>query len=215
MTYPNAYKGVNQIYKAEIIAIIAALCTGIGACLAIFGVGAANVGSEAVGEGFVIGGGLLIIATAMLMIVSYVLNIIGVGNAAKDEEAFKSAMVAIIVGIIATLVAVVFSKSLFIAAIAQFVNRVCEILVFWFCVGGIRNLAVRLQARGMVAKADSFVRLIVGLYIASILLSLLGTFIRFGNVMTGIITMVGAGCSIIAYLSYLSLLRGARDMLAR
>ena len=35
MRYPNAYKGVSQIYKAELIAILAVACTCIGAILAI------------------------------------------------------------------------------------------------------------------------------------------------------------------------------------
>ena len=156
MRYPNAYTGVSQIYKAELIAILAAVCTGIGAILAIFGVGVADVGSEAVGKGFAITGGLFVIATAVLMIVSYILNIIGVGNAAKDESGFRSAMIAIIIGIVASIVAGIFSNKEVVCLLAQLVSKICDIMVFWFCIGGIRNLADKMNNRGIANKADSF-----------------------------------------------------------
>ena len=215
MRYPNAYKGVSQIYKAELIAILAVICTGIGAILAIFGVGVADVGSEAVGKGFAITGGLFVIATAVLMIVSYILNIIGVGNAAKDESGFRSAMIAIIIGIVASIVAGIFSNKEVVCLLAQLVSKICDIMVFWFCIEGISNLAEKLNDRGVANKADSFTKLIIGIYIAGIVLAIIGSFVKVGGFLDGFIDVAGAVCSIVAYLSYLSLLKGARDMLAR
>jgi hypothetical protein len=215
MRYPNAYKGVSQIYKAELIAILAVICTGIGAILAIFGVGVADVGSEAVGKGFAITGGLFVIATAVLMIVSYILNIIGVGNAAKDESGFRSAMIAIIIGIVASIVAGIFSNKEVVCLLAQLVSKICDIMVFWFCIGGIRNLADKMNDRNIANKADSFTKLIIGIYVAGIVLAIIGSFVKAGGFLDGFIDVAGAVCSIVAYLSYLSLLKGARDMLAR
>ena len=215
MRYPNAYKGVSQIYKAELIAILAVACTCIGAILAIFGVGVADVGSEAVGKGFAITGGLFVIATAVLMIVSYILNIIGVGNAAKDESGFRSAMIAIIIGIVASIVAGIFSNKEVVCLLAQLVSKICDIMVFWFCIGGIRNLADKMNDRNIANKADSFTKLIIGIYVAGIVLAIIGSFVKAGGFLDGFIDVAGAVCSIIAYLSYLSLLKGARDMLAR
>ena len=215
MRYPNAYTGVSQIYRAELIAIIAFCCTGIGAILAIFGVGVADVGSEAVGAGFVVSGGVFVMATAVLMVVSYVMNIIGVFNAAKDESGFNSAKIAIIVGIVAAIVAGIFSRNVALYLICLLVSRVCDILVFWFCIGGIGNLADKLNDRVMSDKADSFIKLIVGIYIAGIVLSIIGTFVTVGGFLDGLIDVASAACSIIAFLSYLSLLSGAKNMLAR
>ena len=215
MRYPNAFKGVSQIYKAELIAIVAVICTGIGAILAIFGVGVADVGSEAVGAGFAITGGLFVIATAVLMIVSYILNIIGVGNAAKDEIGFRSAMIAIIVGIVASIVAGIFANKEAVSLIAQLVSKICDVMVFWFCIGGIRNLADKMNDRVIADKADSFTKLIIGIYIAGIVLAIIGSFVKAGGFLDGLIDVAGVVCSIVAYLSYLSLLKGARDMLAR
>ena len=215
MRYPNAFKGVSQIYKAELIAILAVICTGIGAILAIFGVGVADVGSEAVGKGFAITGGVFVIATAVLMIVSYILNIIGVGNAAKDESGFRSAMIAIIIGIVASIVAGIFSNKEVVCLLAQLVSKICDIMVFWFCIGGIRNLADKMNDRVIADKADSFTKLIIGIYVAGIVLAIIGSIVKAGGFLDGFIDVAGAVCSIIAYLSYLSLLKGARDMLAR
>ena len=215
MRYPNAFKGVSQIYKAELIAIVAVICTGIGAILAIFGVGVADVGSEAVGKGFAITGSLFVIATAVLMIVSYILNIIGVGNAAKDESGFRSAMIAIIIGIVASIVAGIFSNKEVVCLLAQLVSKICDIMVFWFCIGGIRNLADKMNDRNIANKADSFTKLIIGIYVAGIVLAIIGSFVKVGGFLDGFIDVAGAVCSIVAYLSYLSLLSGAKDMLAR
>ena len=215
MRYPNAFKGVSQIYKAELIAILAVICTGIGAILAIFGVGVADVGSEAVGKGFAITGGLFVIATAVLMIVSYILNIIGVGNAAKDESGFRSAMIAIIIGIVASIVAGIFSNKEVVCLLAQLVSKICDIMVFWFCIGGIRNLADKMNDRNIANKADSFTKLIIGIYVVGIVLAIIGSFVKAGGFLDGFIDVAGSICSIIAYLSYLSLLKGAWDMLAR
>ena len=215
MRYPNAFKGVSQIYKAELIAIVAVICTGIGAILAIFGVGVADVGSEAVGAGFAITGGLFVIATAVLMLVSYILNIIGVGNAAKDESGFRSAMIAIIIGIVASIVAGIFSNKEVVCLLAQLVSKICDIMVFWFCIGGIRNLADKMNDRNIANKADSFTKLIIGIYVAGSVLAIIGSFVKVGGFLDGFIDVAGAVCSIVAYLSYLSLLKGARDMLAR
>ena len=215
MRYPNAFKGVSQIYKAELIAILAVICTGIGAILAIFGVGVADVGSEAVGKGFAITGGVFVIATAVLMIVSYILNIVGVGNAAKDESGFRSAMIAIIIGIVASIVAGIFSNKEVVCLLAQLVSKICDIMVFWFCIGGIRNLADKMNDRNIANKADSFTKLIIGIYVVGIVLAIIGSFVKAGGFLDGFIDVAGAVCSIIAYLSYLSLLKGARDMLAR
>lgn len=215
MRYPNAYKGVSQIYKAELIAILAVVCTGIGAILAIFGVGVADVGSQAVGAGFAISGALFVIATAVLMIISYVLNIIGVGNAAKDEQGFKNALIAIIIGIIGAIVAAIFSKNEVVALIGQLISRICDILMFWFCIGGIRNLAQRLGDRAIEDKANSFIKLVVGIYAVGILLGVIAGLVKFGDFMNGLVNVAAVVCSIVAYLSYLSLLRGAQNMLAR
>ena len=215
MKYPNAYKGVSQIYKAELIAILAVICTGIGAILAIFGVGVADVGSEAVGAGFAISGALFVIATAVLMIISYILNIIGVGNAAKDEQGFKSALIAIIIGIIGSIVAAIFTKNEVVVLIGQLISQICDILVYWFCIGGIRNLAERLRNRAIEDKANSFIKLIVGIYAVGILLGIISGLVKFGDFMNGLVGVAAAVCFLVAYLSYLSLLRGAKDMLAR
>ena len=215
MRYPNAYKGVSQIYKAELIAILAVICTCIGAILAIFGVGVADVGSEAVGAGFAITGGLFVIATAVLMIVSYILNIVGVGNAAKDEVGFRSAMIAIIIGIVASIVSGIFANKEIVCLLAQLVSRVCDIMVFWFCISGISNLADKMNDRAVANKADSFTKLIIGIYVAGIVLAIIGSFVKSGGFLDGFIDVAGSVCSIVAYLSYLSLLKGAKDMLAR
>ena len=215
MRYPNAYTGVSQIYRAELIAIIAFCCIGIGAILTIFGVGVADVGNQAAGAGFAITGGVFALAYVVLRIVSYVMNIVGVFNAAHDEGGFNDAKIAIIAGIVAAIVPAIFAENAALNLICLLVSRVCDILVFWFCIGGIGNLADKLNDQVISDKADSFIKRIVGIYIVGIVLSIIGTFVTAGGFLDGLIVVASAACSIIAFLSYLSLLSGAKNMLAR
>ena len=64
-------------------------------------------------------------------------------------------------------------------------------------------------------KANSFIKLIVGIYAVGILLGIISGLVKFGDFMNGLVGVAAAVCFLVAYLSYLSLLRGAKDMLAR
>lgn len=214
MKFPNAYDGISKIFLAELLAIVAAICTVIGAILVLSGVGAESVGSEALGGGLAIGGGIFVLATAVLMVISFILNILGVSHASKDEEGFKSALIAIIVGIVAVVVSAIFSKNVTLATICSIVSKICEILVFWFCISGIINLAEKLRDNNVRNKAESLIKLIVGMYAIGIVLAIINAFVTFAPFIENVINVAAAVCSIIAYFMYLSLLSSAKKMLA-
>ena len=105
MRYPNAYKGVSQIFTAEIIEILAECWAVIGIILALAGVGAADVtGSEIAGSGLAVSSIIFMIGTAVLLVIAFILNILGISNAAKDEDGFKAAKIAVIVAVLAVVV---------------------------------------------------------------------------------------------------------------
>ena len=214
MKFPNAYDGVSKIFLAEILALIAAACGVVTAILVLSGVGAEQVGSAALGGGLAIGGGIFGLAATVLLVISFILNILGVSHASKDEEGFKSALIAIIVGIIAAVVGAIFSKNLTLAAICDIVSKICEILVFWFCISGIINLAEKLRDNNVRNKAESLVKLIIGMYAVGIVLAIINAFVTFKHFLENVISVAAAVLSIIAYIMYLSLLSSAKRMLA-
>ena len=79
------------------------------------------------------------------------------------------------------------------------------LIVFWLCIGGISNLADKMNDRNIANKADSFTKLIIGIYVAGIVLAIIGSFVKSGGFLDGFIDVAGSACSIVAYLSYLSL----------
>ena len=104
MRYPNAAKGIKKIYLAEILGILAlVLAIVLGIMVAGSHVDTSISGEEAaqalqaanVGTPFVILG----IAMMLIMLASYVLNLIGVVNASKDDEGFKRALWALLASI--------------------------------------------------------------------------------------------------------------------
>ena len=215
MRFPNAYKGVSRIYLAEILSLIAAILGIVSAAVVLAGAGAAATGNGGLGTGFAIGGGLFLAVTTLLMLASFLINIIGVSNASHDEPAFKTALIFILVGIICSIVGAIFSGNVIVSSIAAIVGRVSEILVFWFCINGISNLAAALGNNTVYEKADSLAKLILGVYVVVIILTIITSFVALPALLVGIITIITSVCMIVAYFMYLSLLSRAKRMLSK
>lgn len=216
MKYPNAYKGVNRIFIAEIISIIAAIFAIIGVTMLLAGVTGVdlNVSAELPMNGLTVGGSIFTIVTAVLSVVSFIMYIIGVVNASKDESSFKTALYAILVGIIAGLVGGIFSGNLVIYGLASVVSKFCELIALFFCIGGIGNLAVSLQNEEIANKATTLVKFICAVIIIGIIISVIVTFVPIPATLASILSIVSSVCSIISYIMYLFLLSGAKNMLS-
>jgi len=97
MRFPNADKGIRKIYIAEIMGILAAVL----AIVLVFMAAANHIDTNMSGEEVTqaietskIGGPAVVFSIFMLllMLASYILNLIGISNAAKDEDGFKRAL---------------------------------------------------------------------------------------------------------------------------
>ena len=214
--YAKAYEGVKKIYKAEILALIAAILMLMGS---IFSATGLQAGEEtASGNGLLIGGGLIVIVAAILMIVAAILNIIGVNRAAEDESAFKSALIALLAGIAANIVVSAFSGNATISSIGRAISNVTEILASYFICTGVINLADRLNDSAVSASGKKVRSILMGIWTASAVLNVLT--ILFGTNETmkaviGIAAIVAVIISIVAYFLYICLLGKAKNMLAK
>ena len=169
--YTKAYEGVKKIYKAEILALIAAILMLMGS---IFSATGLQAGEEtASGNGLLIGGGLIVIVAAILMIVAAILNIIGVNRAAEDESAFKSALIALLAGIAANIVVSAFSGNATISSIGRAISNVTEILASYFICTGVINLADRLNDSAVSASGKKVRSILMGIWAASAVLNVL------------------------------------------
>ena len=209
MQFPNAVTGVNKIYTAEILTIIAAV---IGVIAAILGV----VGAAAELDGSIAGAAILLIVFAILMIVAFIVNITGVSSAAKDDTGFKNALIALVVGILANIVISAFSNNEIITGIGNFITKVTEFLSSYFICTGIINLSERLNDAAVGDKGKRVRSLLMILFLVSAVLSLLSASFKSNDTLmtiAAVISIISSIVSIVAYFMYLGLLKKAKKML--
>ena len=218
MRFPNAYKGVKQIYTAEILSLVVGVLALIAAIIAIVAGASSDAGAseDAVGA-TILSAGLIGLVTIILAFVAFIINILGISNASKDEEKFKQALIWLIVGIAGSTISGFGDQGGVLNLLGELANTVSEIFVTFFVIGGITNLADKLGNTEMVKKGQSIVKMIVGLYIAVLVLDIIdkvlgeSDFAIISGGVIGIIALIVAVVIIVAYLSFLS---KARKMLA-
>ena len=147
MKYPNAAKGINKIYIAEILSIIGAVLAIVMVILAAVNHVNMNMSGEEAGQAlqsanistpFVIYGILM----TLVMLVAYILNLIGIINASKDEESFKRALWVLLASIALSIVASILETSNpQVANWLKVPSTLFELVVMIYVLEGISNLA--------------------------------------------------------------------------
>ena len=151
--YPNAAKGIKNIYLAEILSIIGAVL----AMTMVVLMGAHQIDTNISGEEaaqalqaarittpVVYGVGMM-----LLMLSNYVLNFIGIATASRDEASFKRAMWVLLAGIAFGIAGAALERSN--PQVANWLNipsTLLELVVTLYVLEGIGNLAGNL-GRGL------------------------------------------------------------------
>ena len=211
--FPNAANGVSKIYTAEILGLIGVACLLVSAIIAVIGV---------VTESAAILGSLpFIIAYGVLAIISFILQIVGINKASKDDAKFKNAFVWLIIAIIAAGAQGAFAESNeAISSLFQAITNVANLLVTVYVLQGCISLAKQLGNSDVEAMGNKTIKMIIISY--AIILAMLVITIIFGLIGKGegaaaiIVAILGiavAVVSIIAYIIYLKTLSRAKKML--
>ena len=237
MRFPDAARGVKKIFAAEILAlfgrlsIIAAiifLAVAIisgGASAEGLASGTADVdqvisGIAASSVGGLLGAVICFIAASVLSIIAYILRIVGVVQARKNEDVFGTALAFIIIGLVCTALYVIFEGiSPVVSSFANTVADLMEVLVTVFVVSGIVKLSDQLN-NGEVAKKGIFIiKLIVFInafaLIGNLIMSFMGGVNDSSDLASVIIAIVVSVLSIVEYILYLSFLVKAKKMLEK
>lgn len=224
MQFPNAYKGISQIFTAEILTMI----SGIILVIALIGAGGA-LDSIAAGDAAVVSGGVLALAAvggvaSILALIAFFMNISGISNASKDEESFKRAMIWLIIGIVASLVgSIAQSTSEIMAAFAGIISSLCEYMINYNVVTGIVRLAEQLDDEEVSRFGRKTVRLLTVVYgiviFVEILTMVLAVAVKepsagAAGIAATVIAVAAGVITVAAYLIYLRILAKARKMLA-
>ena len=213
--FKNAAKGVKRIHTAEILGLIGAILTVIGAIAAVITLASMVVDSA---EGTVFAGGaaaIFMIGAGILMIIAFIMNLVGVSNASKDEGSFKTALIFIILGIVGACVSSIFSANATVSTIGMMITSVSNLLVTVFIIMGIIKIADKLNNDSVSNKGANILKMIIVVNVLDIIANLIVLIMggQTASVVAGIIAIVAGVLNVVQYFMFLSYLSKANKML--
>ena len=144
MRFPNAYRGVKKIWLAEMLMLLAAI---VGIVIVIV----AAMNGSMVGEDIVINEGVktpiavLGIVTAVIALVAFILNLVGLINANNDDSAFRIALLVTILGVVASAISAIWSNNETLSKWMDMAITICSVFASYCVLTGIANLAEKCQ----------------------------------------------------------------------
>lgn len=221
MKFPNAAKGVKKIFTAEILNLIGTIVMVIAAIVAAIGVAGASGAQSSDGKALVLGGGIMValifIAVYMILAtIAYIMNLVGIINASKDETNFKSALLFLIVGIVTTILVAAFRNNPVVYSLMVSLGNLMNVFVNIFVIAGGVKLADRLNRGDVSTKGTNVLKLIIVVAILSLIASLISSFMggMVASVTAAVLFIVGLVLNIIKYFMYLSYLSQLKKALA-
>ena len=213
MELNSAKKGVGMIYIGEILSLCAVILAAVSSI--VIAMSATNGGTTAITEGGLAGIGLIAILTVVAVIIAFIFQVIGVSRASKEEPEFKKAMAFLIGGLVVAFVSGFFGNSEMAKDISGMLGNFCNLMVTLYIIQGCSCLAKRVGNEAVEKLASSTVKLVTALYVVSILLGLVMTFISSKEMMVvaSILAVVIAVVSVIAYILFLKVLSQTKNML--
>ena len=215
MKFPNAAKGISKIFTSEILALIAAIATGVATILAAVMYASAKTNSTAGAAASGIGMLVLGLGASVLLVIALILQIVGVVQTSKDEDSFKMIIYLTIFTLIVAVVAAIFSRVTFLNNIANAVSAIGGFVTTLLIILGIGNLGVQVGNDEVIDKCSSQFKLILGIGIVALLARFFCIFLPTIPAQGIVIALavVALVLSIIQYILYLSLLSKAKKML--
>ena len=216
MRFPNAYRGVKKIWLAEMLMLLAAI---VGIIMVI--VMAAN--GTMVGEDIVINEGVktpiavLGIVTAVIALVAFILNLIGLINANNDDSAFRIALLVTILGIVASAVSAIWSNNETLNKWMDTALIICSMFASYYVLTGIANLAEKMSDAATKAVALKSRTLVEGSFCATALFKLIISIFKIqnGSTISTILAVIALLLELVSYILYLRALAKGKKMLAK
>ncbi|MBR0398150.1 MAG: hypothetical protein IJI10_07745 [Eubacterium sp.] len=208
MNYTNSQKGIQKIFIGEILTLASVLISVIATILMFI------TGRSLTAAAGMSSGGLFFLSTA-LALAAFILTILGISNASKDENNFKNALAALFVGIIANIAQTAVSgKGPLVAGLFVVVGTFCQFLVTYYIVSGTLNLARSVHDREVQALGLDTLKLILLFYAVILVLNIISTVLSVraltaAGIITSLLAMIA---SLAVGIVYLRLLNKARGM---
>lgn len=214
MNFPNAADGVKKIFASEIMTLFAAIFSLITALMTFTAVVAALnnrvMGGIAAGSGVAIFG----FASLILFVAGYITNFIGIKKVSADEEDFKKAFYALVIGLVAVIISVLLSENKMLSSACDIINNVAQLFVTVYVIQGIRNIAVKIGDSEVDSKGGDIFKVILCIYTLIFLSKAISIFFptSTGTVLSVVLVIMAGFLSIVQYVLYLSYLSRAKKM---
>ncbi|MBQ1678291.1 MAG: hypothetical protein II062_02000 [Oscillospiraceae bacterium] len=164
MRFPNAYKGVKNIYTSEILNLISAVLSGL---LVI----AAAVDKQRSLTGFVL---VIALFAGLGSIAALILQLVGILQAAKDETSFEKARVSIITALVLSFLSAVYGDDPAVIAVPlKLAASIASLCCGLFIIKGIMNLSRRLHQVDMTDRGRRLYHFILIVACSGIVLELI------------------------------------------
>ena len=217
MRFPNAFRGVKKIWLAELLMLLAAV---IGIILVV--VIAAN--STLVGEEVVVNeaavktpGAILGIAAALVALVAFVLNLVGLINAKNDDAAFRIALLVTILGIIVSAISAIWSDNTGLVKWMDTLTTIFSMFASYYVLTGIANLADKIPDAATKSLALKSRTLVEGSFCATAVFKLIISIFKIqdGSTIYTILSIVALILELVSYILYLRALSKGKQMLSK
>lgn len=161
MKFENAYQGVKKIFTSELLNLFASICNNLVPILEFMVLLSAlgiTIFASSASLAFALGSGIgylvLNICGTVLAVIAFVLQLVGLSQAAKDDRYFKVALIMVICGFCISVLTKIMTYfnvgGTIFPAIMSIAVRLATMLVTLFIVNGIRRLAKKMNQFGMV-----------------------------------------------------------------
>ena len=214
MKFPSAFSGVKKIWLAEILMLLAAVLSIV--LIIVVAVNGTMEGEEIIVSETVKGiAGGITIATALIALVAFVLNLIGLISARKDEESFGKALLFTLLGIIASVVSSVWSGNTRLVKSMEVVTTLCNLFASYYVLTGIANLSDAYPDALTKATALKSRQLLVYTFCATAVFKCVITLFNIpeGSTFYNILGFVALGLELGSYVLYLRALSKGKKML--
>ena len=200
MAHENARAGFGKLFTAQILGIIAAFCSLLTLIPVL---------------GPIIAGA----AIAILGLIGYIMNLVGLNQAGKDDDLIKSAfglaIFSLILGVAGGILGALFSSMTWISSVVNMINSIISLVIIHHVLFGGANLNSALSD-----KAASTWKIVMTVIIIDIIVAigLIICGIIAGSTASGIIaiviivlTILDVILDIVSYFMYLSFLARAKN----
>lgn len=217
MKFPNTFKGIKKIWIAEMLMLLAAVLS-IVLVFVIAGNSvviddAVVVNTEAVKTPTAIIG----IGAAVIMLVAFLLNLIGIINCRKDDKNFINALFATLLGVVCGVVNAIWGESNpRLGSWMEFVMVMESCYASYYVLTGVSNLSESYPDEATKKLVDKSRNWLLGSFSLSAGLKLI---VDIFNIQDGtpktIMAIVAVLAEIISYIIYLMALNKSKKMLAK